>query len=137
MIDESKKVSMNKKKIQLTDQDANSRFFRLVKSFSTTEKPQTFDVGSLRPGLQDDQVAEELEHAEFEPLTEGEIPSTYRKKIGPLRTHEVARQICQFQKPKSVYILWYLRIHGMANGLESWVCYSYTKEQSSRRFWEP
>ena len=49
-IEERKSKFMVKKKEQLTDPDANRRFFKLVKSFSTPEKPQTFDVRSLRPG---------------------------------------------------------------------------------------
>ena len=57
LIKASKAKYMTLKKEQLTSSDANRSFFRLVKSFNTPEKPQTFDVRSLRPGASDIEVA--------------------------------------------------------------------------------
>ena len=57
---EKRKEYMDRKKQELTSKDANRNFFRLVKAFNTPEKPQTFDVRDLRPGVADGEVAEEL-----------------------------------------------------------------------------
>ena len=59
IIKSRKSAFMIKKREQLTASDANRSFFRLVKSFSTPETPQNFDVRSLLPGSTDRQVAEE------------------------------------------------------------------------------
>ena len=98
------------KKEQLTTKDASRSFFRLVKAFKTPEKPQTFDVRSLRPGLSDGQVAEELADffnrisAEFDPLRKGNIPVARDRRIPPLTLHEVAARIKKFRKPKSMVV---------------------------------
>ena len=60
MIADRKKVYMDRKKKQLTDPGASREFFKLVKSFNTHEKPQTFDVRSLSKATSDTEVAEEL-----------------------------------------------------------------------------
>ena len=108
LVKERKAKFMAVKKEQITAKDANRSFFRLVKAFSTPEKPQTFDVRSLRPGLSDLQVAEELADffnrisAEFEPLAGHEITVTQDRQIPPLVLHEVAARIKRFRKPKSM-----------------------------------
>ena len=77
---EREKKYMEMRKQQLTAEDANRSFFRLVKAFNTPEKPQSFDVRALRPWVPDQDVAEELAdyfnriYHEFEPLRESEIP---------------------------------------------------------------
>ena len=82
MIKDSKKYYMEKKKQQLTEKDVNQYFFRLVKSLSTPEKQQTFDVRPLRPDNTDTEIAEELADffnrisAEFDPLQAGQVPIT-------------------------------------------------------------
>ena len=99
---------MTIKKEQLTAKDANRSFFRLVKAFNTPEKPQTFDVRSLRPGASDQEVAEELADyfnrisSEFDPLTEEQIPTTGDRILPTLALHEVAARIRRFRKPKSM-----------------------------------
>ena len=108
LIKSRKKVYMERKKQQLVEKDAARGFFRLVKSFSTPEKPQTFDVRSLRPGATDGQVADELADyfnrisAEFDPLLPEQIPLTKNRHIAPLAAHEVAARIKRFRKPKSM-----------------------------------
>ena len=103
-----KKGYMEEKKKQLTADDANRSFFRLVKSFNTPEKAQTFDVRSLRPGATDSQIAEELANyfnrisAEFEPLVESEVPLAHSRQIEKLSPHEVSTRIKHFRKPKSM-----------------------------------
>ena len=108
MIRKRKRHYMDLKKQQLTESDANRSFFRLVKSFNTAEKPQNFDVRSLRPGKSDLEVAEELASffnrisAEFDPLSPGQIPSTEQRALPVLSPAEVSRRIKFFKKPKSM-----------------------------------
>ena len=108
MIRERRDIYMNKKKIQLTAEDANRSFFRLVKAFNTPEKPQNFDVRTLCPGRSDSEVAEELAvffnriSAEFDPLAEADVPRAPPRTIPFLQTHEVASRIKHFRKPKSM-----------------------------------
>ena len=78
---------MNNQKMKLTSKDANRSFFGLVKAFSTPEKPQNFDVRSLRPGKTDYDVAEELAEffnrisAEFDALSPDQIPITKQSSL--------------------------------------------------------
>ena len=108
LIRERREKYMNNKRIQLTADDANRSFFRLIKSFNTPEKPQNFDVRSLRPGLSDAQVSEELADffnrisAEFDPLNDGDVPCAKPRKLDWVKTHEVASRIKHFRKPKSM-----------------------------------
>ena len=110
LIKASKAKYMAIKKDQLTATDANRSFFRLVKSFNTAEKPQTFDVRSLCPGSSAGQVAEELADyfnrisSEFDPLTADQIPRTHDRNIPTLELHEVALRIRKFRKPKSMVV---------------------------------
>ena len=107
-IKERKAKFMLIKKEQLTAEVANRSFFRLVKAFSTPEKPQTFDVRSLCPGQSDKEVAETLAgffnriSAEFDPLKQEEISATYGRNIPLLASHEVAGRVRRFRKPKSM-----------------------------------
>ena len=105
---ERKRKYMERKKQELTAEDANRYFFRLVKSFNTPEKPQNFDVRALRPGVSDEDVAEELADffnrisLEFDPLSDDQIPRTHDRRLPPIRTHEVSSRIKHFRKPKSM-----------------------------------
>ena len=107
-IKERKAGFMAQKKVQLTEEGAGRSFFRLVKSFSTPEKPQTFDVRGLMPGASDSEVAEELASffnrisSEFDPLTADQVPTTTTRTFDRLLPHEVARRIKRFRKPKSM-----------------------------------
>ena len=107
-IKERKIKFMELKKQQLTEKDTNCSFFRLVKAFNTPEKPQSFDVRSLRPGATDRAVAEELEEyfnrisSEFEPLREAQIPRGFQRALPVLRPHQVSNRIKFFRKPKSM-----------------------------------
>lgn len=108
MIKERKKKYMDMKKRQLTEINTNRSFFRLVKAFNTPEKPQTFDVRSLRPGATDSQVAEELADyfnrisGKFDPLTAGQVPMGPPRTNETLSPHQVSSRIKHFRKPKSM-----------------------------------
>ena len=108
MIKKRKKVYMDRKRQQLVDPEANRRFFSLVKSFNSPEKPQTFDVRELRPGTPDGDIAEELARyfnkvsSEFEPLSPDQIPITTPRQLPTLSPHEVSARIRHFRKPKSM-----------------------------------
>ena len=108
IIRDRKKGYMEEKKKQLTSEDANRSFFRLVKAFNTPEKPQTFDVRSLCPGMSDPQVANNLADffnrisEEFDPLSPDQIPVAHWRRLEPLSPHEVSARIKRFRKPKSM-----------------------------------
>ena len=108
MIKDRKKKYMEQKKLQLTAQDANRSFFLLVKAFSTPEKAQTFNVRTLRPGLSDQAVADDLADyfnrisAKFDPLLPGQIPVARDRALDRLAPHEVAARLKHFRKPKSM-----------------------------------
>ena len=108
LIKKRKMIYMDMKKQQLVAPDANRSFFRLVKFFKTPEKSQTFDIRSLRPGQSDQEVADELADyfnrisAEFDPLTQDQVPRTRDRELDPLAPHEVAARLKRFRKPKSM-----------------------------------
>ena len=108
LIKKRKKMYMDLKKQQLTASDANQSFFRLVKAFNTPEKAQTFDVRSLQPGKDDQEVADDLAQyfnhisAEFDSLRPGEVPPAKHKILDPIPKHVVASRLKHFRKPKSM-----------------------------------
>ena len=108
LIKDRKRSYMDLKKRQLSEPDANRSFFRLVKAFNTPEKPQTFDIRTLRPGKTDSEIANELADffnrisSEFDGLTPDQIPITKHRQLEPLMPHEVAGRIKRFRKPKSM-----------------------------------
>ena len=96
-------------KKNLTGGEASRRFFKLVKSYSSREKPPDFDVRSLYPGKDDKAVAEKLaDHfnaisSEFTgldpdgtPLGPDEVP------LPVLSCDQVATRLKVFKKPRGV-----------------------------------
>ena len=92
----------------ILSEDANRNFFKHVKNFSTVDKPEIFNIRTLRPGVEDADIAEELAvyfnsvSQEFQPLQASEIPSTRSERLPVLEKHEVAKRILKFRKPKSM-----------------------------------
>ena len=84
---------MELKKQQLTEKDTNRSFFCLVNAFNTPEKPQSFDIRSLRPGSSDPEIAEELAEyfnrisTEFDPLMADQVPTGFNRDLPVLRPH--------------------------------------------------
>lgn len=96
-------------KKNLTSGDASRNFFKLVKNYSSREKPPDFDVRDLYPGKQDVEVAESLaDHfnsisSEFNGLDESstlmgedDIP------LPVLTVTQVAARLRLFKKPRGV-----------------------------------
>ena len=87
--------------------DATAQFFKNVKAFKAAEKPKSFDVRDLCPGLSDQQAADEVAEyfnrisREFEPLQPSEIPFTYPREIPRLTTAQVEDMIKKAKKPRS------------------------------------
>ena len=94
-------------KLLLTSPDSASRFFRNVKDYNSAEKPEIWDIKSVRPELNDEELARELSlyfnaiSNEFSPLTSDQIPKTYGRKLPQLRPYQVAARIKGIRKPRS------------------------------------
>ena len=88
--------------------DSNRSFFKSIKAFGTSDKPKQFDVRSLCPGKDDQEVAEELADffnrisAEFRGLDADDIPVTRSASLPKLDLHQVAGRIRRFRKPRSM-----------------------------------
>ena len=73
--------------------DSNRSFFKSIKAFGTTDKPKQFDVRTLCPGKDDQEVAEDLADffnwisAEFHGLEDGDVPVTRSAPLPRLDLH--------------------------------------------------
>ena len=86
---------------------ASANFFKNVKSFKNCERPKSFDVRDLRPGVEDQQIADEVAtyfnriSSEFEPLEPCQIPMTYHRDLPRLTVEEVEKMLTVAKKTKS------------------------------------
>ena len=86
-------IFLQRQRDNLTSPDAAKQFHKNVRSYKAYDKPKEFNVRDLRPGVPDQEVADEVAgyfnriSQEFEPLRPNEIPSTYYRHI-PLITPE-------------------------------------------------
>ena len=98
-LDARKTKYLEKQKNRLTDPNASRNFFRNIKNYKTYERPKSFNVSDLRPNSSDIEVADEVAQffnsisSEFEPLQEGDIPSTYHRDIPKLTESQVADMV--------------------------------------------
>ena len=92
---------------KLTGPDASKLFFKHVKSYSSKEKPKSFEIGDLFPDLTEAQTAEKLaDHFSSvagpqAPLDQSEIPSSYSKPRPVLDPTIVMQKLKGMKKPKS------------------------------------
>ena len=76
--------------------------------YKSADKPPEFNVRSLRPGVADAALAEELAtyfnavSSEFNALEPDEIPVTHDVELPRLEVWQVAGRIKHFKKPKSM-----------------------------------
>ena len=87
---------------------AHVSFFANIKAFKSAEKPKSFDVRDLCPGLSDIEVANQVASyfntisQEFTPLSTHQIPFTYHRDLGHLTEEEVEGMIRSAKKPRSM-----------------------------------
>lgn len=98
---------LEKQRTNLIGGSAYREFYKNIKSFGTAERPKSFDVRNLRPGVPDEGVANEVAEyfnrisSEFEPLKPWEIPRTYEREIFNITEEMVATRLRTMKKPKS------------------------------------
>ena len=86
---------------------ASANFFKNVRAFKSCEKPKAFDVRDLRPGVDDQSVADEVAaffnkiSCEFSPLEPSQIPMTYHCDLPLLSESDVADMLRAAKKTKS------------------------------------
>ena len=82
-----------------------TNFFKNVRNYKSGEKPVPFDVKTLFPGKNDEEVATLLAShfnkisSEFEHLQTHQIPTTRWKTLPKLLPYQVAGRIRVFKKP--------------------------------------
>ena len=97
-----------KQRGRIANPDTCRTFFRNVKSFHSAEKPETFDVRSLKPGLSEAEVAEDVAtffnriSAEFDPLDPFQIPKTYDRQLPMLSAAEISSKLKSCKKASMV-----------------------------------
>ena len=107
-LDARKQLFLAKQRQNFIGPQANTDFFRNIKNFSSAEKPKSFDVRSLRPGVSDAEVAKEVAEyfnrisQEFRPLETNEIPTTYDREVTKMTEEEVEKKLKTAKKPKSM-----------------------------------
>ena len=87
--------------------EASSSFFANVRAFKNAEKPKTFDIKDLRPGVADMDIADEVAtyfnriSNEFVPLQPAHIPMTYHRPLPSLTVDDVTKLLTKAKKTKS------------------------------------
>ena len=87
---------------------AGNGAFLNIKAYKTKEKPKTFDVRTLTPGVSDKECAErQADHfnaisLEFSPLEPAGIPLTFSERIPEIQPFQVAGRLRAFRKTKSM-----------------------------------
>ena len=96
-----------KQRGNIADPQKCKHFFRNIKAYDSAEKPETFDVKSLKPDGSDSEIAEEIAtyfnriSHEFQPLDPFQIPKTYDRQLPMLSVGEVATKLRTCKKPSS------------------------------------
>ena len=98
---------IDRHKILITSPDACRHFFRNVRTYNSSEKPQIWDIKSIRPNLSDADLAIKLSEYfttisnEFLPLNSSEIPVSFPRELPILRPYQVSERIRRIKKPRS------------------------------------
>ena len=108
LIEKRKKKFQDSQKLKLLADDAERNFYRNTKNYLSKQRPKPFDVLDIFPGKSETEASELLAHhfntisCEFDPLVRTDIPSTFSSPLPILATHEVAKRLKRFKKPKSM-----------------------------------
>lgn len=103
-LEKRKEIFLQKQRENMTGPDASRHFYKNVKSYKSYDRPKSFDVRDLHPGLEDrvvaDQVAEYFNQIsqEFEPLRPEDVPETYHRPIPLLSPSEVELMLKKSKK---------------------------------------
>ena len=103
-LDKRRENYVERQRVNFTGPNASANFYRNVKAFGTTERPKTFDVRDLCPGLTDLESANKIVDyfhkisREFKPLAPSE---TYHRQLNLLSEGQVKAMIRWAKKPKS------------------------------------
>ena len=103
-----KEAYLEEQKERLTGGDAIKQFHKTVRNYKSAERPTTFDVKEIYPGMSSEEAAEELSlyfnriSSEFVPLDAQDIPTTRSIPIPPLELYQVAARLRSIRKPKSL-----------------------------------
>ena len=98
---------MERHKIIITSPDLSAHFFKNVRAYNSAEKPEIWNVSSIRPNLTDAELALQLSlyfnkiSNEFSPLRSSQIPTTFDRPLPVLKPYQVAMRIKNIKKPKS------------------------------------
>ena len=107
-LEQRRTAFLSSQRDKLTGPTATANFFKNMKAFSTAEKPKSFDVRNLRPGVNDSDIADEVAayfnriSSEFQPLEPHQIPATYDRELAPLSLEEVSKMIKTAKKSSMV-----------------------------------
>ena len=104
-LNKRKEKFLAKQRGKISDPETCKSFFKNVKSFSTAEKPLTFDIKALKPGCSNKEVAEVVAgffnriSQEFDPLDPFQIPKTYDRQLPMLGVDEIEKRLRSCKKP--------------------------------------
>ena len=107
-LEKCRNTFLQKQREKFIGPNASSNFFSNVRSFKNAEKPKTFSVKDLRPGVDKESVAAEVAayfnriSNEFKPLEPCQIPMTYHRDLALLTVEEVEILLVKAKKTKSM-----------------------------------
>ena len=106
-LDKQRLSFLEKQRKKFIGPDAAAAFYKNVRSFSSAEKPKSFDVRDLCPGMTDAQAANAVAEffntisREFAPLAPNQIPATYHRQLDLLTEGQVEKMLRDAKKPRS------------------------------------
>ena len=106
-MDERRSNYLAEQREKLTGKDSATQFYKNVRNYQSSEKPEQYNVLDLYPGLTDGEAAEELAgyfnriSREFEPLDMADIPVTHDRVLPTLEPYQVSGRLRSFKKPSS------------------------------------
>ena len=99
---------LDKQRGAIASPEKTRDFFKTIKAYKSAEKPKSFDIRELRPGVPDRELADEVAQYfnrisdEFSPLDPLDIPRTYDRHLSLLTVAEVEKRLVDCKKPASM-----------------------------------
>ena len=99
---------LEKQRGAIASPEKTRNFFKTIKAYKSAEKPKSFDIRELRPGVPDKELADEVAQYfnrisdEFSPLDPFDIPRTYDRQLPLLTSAEVEKRLGECKKPASM-----------------------------------